>query len=211
MLARVREAAAWSEKAANHMPNAADITGIKVAYAGVGTADPYAGFEARIVPENITLLPKTTAQTTGGTAFNERVIVAKKGDSISTVLRDLGATPSDFGDFVKVLGPRGRDNGIKEGQKLRVLLAPVPGAQRLQPIRVIVATDATIEAVVALADIGIYVSVDVKNVENDVADNSEDNNDPNDTSGVRLYQSVYETALRNQIPRPIIDDLVRIG
>ena len=27
---------------------------------------------------------------------------------------------------------------------------------------------------------------------------------------MRLYQSVYETALRNQIPRPIIDELIRI-
>ena len=45
------------------------------------TADPYAGFEARIVPENITLLPKTTNETTGGNAFNERVIAVKKGDT----------------------------------------------------------------------------------------------------------------------------------
>ena len=211
VVARVRETAEWSEKAANHMPIASDITGIKVAYAGVGAAaDPYAGFEARIVPENITLLPKTASQTTGGNAFNERIILAKKGDSVSTILRDLGAAPDDIGAIIKVLGARGRDGGIKEGQKLRVLLAPVPGAQRLQPIRVIVANDANVEAVVALADIGKYVSVDVKNVDTEVADNSEDSNDPNDTSGVRLYQSVYETALRNQIPRPIIDDLIRI-
>ena len=27
---------------------------------------------------------------------------------------------------------------------------------------------------------------------------------------MRLYQSIYETALRNQMPRPVIDDLVRI-
>ena len=27
---------------------------------------------------------------------------------------------------------------------------------------------------------------------------------------MRLYQSIYETALRNQIPRPVIDDLIRI-
>ena len=109
-----------------------------------------------------------------------------------------------------MLGPRGRDGGIKEGQKLRVLLAPVPGGQRLQPIRVIVASDTSIDAVVALSDIGKYVAVDVRNVDTDVAENSEDNNDENDTSGVPLYQSVYETALRNQIPRPIIEDLVRI-
>src|SRR6185369_13530041 len=50
----------------------------------------------------------------------------------------------------------------------------------------------------------------VRNIDTEVAENSEDGNDENDTSGVRLYQSVYETALRNRIPRPIIDDLIRI-
>jgi murein DD-endopeptidase MepM/ murein hydrolase activator NlpD len=209
VMARVREAAEWSEKAAKHLPIAANITGIKLAYAGEATADPYAGFEARIVPENITLLPKTTNETTGGNAFNERVIVAKKGDSVATVLRDLGATPDEIGAIARVLGPRGRDGGIKEGQKLRVLLAPVPGGQRLQPIRVIVTSDTSIDAVVALSDMGKYVAVDVKTVGTDVAENSEET-DENDASGVTLYQSVYETALRNQIPRPIIEDLVRI-
>ena len=43
-----------------------------------------------------------------------------------------------------------------------------------------------------------------------MADDNDDNNDDDDASGVRLYQSIYETALRNQIPRPIIDELVRI-
>ena len=210
VMARVREAAEWSEKAANHLPISASITGIKLAYAGDGTVDPYAGFQARIVPENITLLPKTTTQTTGGNAINEKLIVAKKGDSVGTILRDLGAAPADIAAIVRVLGPRGADGGIKEGQKLRVLMAPVLGTQRLQPIRVIVANDSAIDAVAALADTGKYVSVDVKNIDTEVADNSEDNNDENDTSGVRLYQSVYETALRNRIPRPIIEDLIRI-
>jgi len=208
VMARVREAADWSDKAANHLPVAADITGIKLAYAGVGARDPYAGFEARIVPENITLLPKTTSQATGGNAFNERVILAKKGDSVSTILRDLGAMPDDIGAITRVLGPRGRDGGIKEGQKLRVLMTPVAGGQRLQPIRVIVASDTSIDAVAALSDTGKYVAVDVRNVDTEVAENAEDTTD--DTAGVRLYQSVYETAMRNQIPRPIIDELVRI-
>jgi murein DD-endopeptidase MepM/ murein hydrolase activator NlpD len=210
VMARVHEAAEWSEKAANHLPISASITGIKLAYAGDGNVDPYAGFEARIVPENITLLPKTTTQTTGGNAINEKLIIAKKGDSVATILRDLGAAPADIAAIVRVLGPRGADGGIREGQKLRVLMAPVLGTQRLQPIRVIVANDSTIDAVAALADTGRYVSVDVKNIDTEVADNSEDNNDESDTSGVRLYQSVYETALRNRIPRPIIEDLVRI-
>jgi murein DD-endopeptidase MepM/ murein hydrolase activator NlpD len=209
VMARVREAAEWSDKAANHLPVAANVTGIKLAYAGDGTVDPYAGFEARIVPENITLLPKTTTQTTGGNGLNEKLIVAKKGESVVSILRDLNATQPDIGAIARVLGPRSFDGGIKEGQKLRILMAPVSGGQRLQPIRVIIATDSGIDSVVALADTGKYVAVDVKNIDTEVAENSEDN-DENDTSGVRLYQSVYETALRNRIPRPIIEDLIRI-
>jgi murein DD-endopeptidase MepM/ murein hydrolase activator NlpD len=209
VIARVREAAEWSEKAANHLPVAANITGIKLAYAGDGNVDPYAGFEARIIPENITLLPKTTAQTTGGNGVNEKLVLVKKGDSVVSILRDLGATGADLNAISRVLGPRSFDGGIKEGQKLRVLLAQSADGQRLQPIRVIIAGDSGIDAVIALADTGKYVAVDVKNVDTEVADNSADD-DENDTSGVRLYQSIYETALRNRIPRPIIEDLIRI-
>ncbi len=50
----------------------------------------------------------------------------------------------------------------------------------------------------------------MKNVDTEIADASTQTDDENDTGGVRLYQSVYETALRNQIPRPIIDELIRI-
>jgi murein DD-endopeptidase MepM/ murein hydrolase activator NlpD len=209
VIARVHEAAEWSEKAANHLPVAANVTGIKLAYAGSVTADPYAGFEARVVPENITLLPKTTNEATGGNPFNEKSIVAKKGDSVASILRDLGAANDDIAALTKELGHRGRDGGLKEGQKLRVLLAPVNGSKKLQPIRVIVASDNVIDAMVALSDAGKYVQVDVKNVDTEIAANTDQNNDDNG-AGVRLYQSVYETALRNQIPRPIIDELIRI-
>jgi murein DD-endopeptidase MepM/ murein hydrolase activator NlpD len=208
VIARVREAAEWSEKAANHLPVAANITGIKLAYAGDGNVDPYAGFEARVIPENITLLPKTTTQTTGGNGANEKLVFAKKGDSVVSILRDLGATGTDLNAISRVLGPRSFDGGIKEGQKLRVLLAPAADGQRMQPIRVIIAGDSGIDAVIALSDTGKYVAVDVKNVDTEVVDNSEDNDD--DTSGVRLYQSIYETSLRNRIPRAIIEDLIRI-
>ncbi len=95
---RVRAASEWSETERQPKWRAAPtITGIKLAYAGTATADPYAGSEARVVPENITLLPKTTNQTTGGNAFNEKNVVAKKGETVASILRDLGATPDDIG------------------------------------------------------------------------------------------------------------------
>ena len=99
VLVRVREAADWMEKTARHLPVAANIGGIKLAYATEGnTNDPYAGFEARIVPENITLLPKTTNETKGGNAWNERTVAAKKGDTVTSILTELGATAEDIKD-----------------------------------------------------------------------------------------------------------------
>ncbi|MFL6930898.1 MAG: peptidoglycan DD-metalloendopeptidase family protein, partial [Xanthobacteraceae bacterium] len=208
VLARVRETADWTGSAspryalANVRPG-----GSKLAYAAEGDPDPYFGFEARIIPENITLLPKTAAQTTGGNAWNERTIAVKKGDSVASILRDLGTTAEETKAIAGALGVRGRDGGLKEGQKLRVLLTPIGAGQRLQPIRVIVASDAAIDAVVALSDTGKYVAVDVQSAETQVAETEEDDESP---GGVRLYQSVYETALRQQVPRSIIDELIRI-
>jgi murein DD-endopeptidase MepM/ murein hydrolase activator NlpD len=63
----------------------------------------------------------------------------------------------------------------------------------------------------ALSDIGKYVAVDVQSMNTvaETADNSSDD-DEDDGSGVRLYQSIYETALRNKVPASIIEDMVKI-
>jgi murein DD-endopeptidase MepM/ murein hydrolase activator NlpD len=182
-----------------------------MAYATEGAVnDPYAGFETRVVPENVTLLPKTKEQITGGNPSTERVHVVKKGDSVASVLRDQGASPEEAKAIAATLGTRGRDGGLREGQKLRILMAPGGPGQRLQPYRVIVANESTVEAVAALSDLGKYVAVDVQsmNTSSDTAENTEDDDD--DGSGVRLYQSVYETALRNKVPPNVIEDMVRI-
>ncbi|MGZ9020425.1 MAG: M23 family metallopeptidase [Rhodoplanes sp.] len=208
VVARVREAANWTGASSAQYASADFPGNVRLAYAAEGDVDPYAGFEARIIPENVTLLPKTANQATGGGAnANERVVIIKKTDSVASILRDLGATPDEIKPIAGLLGPRGRDGGLRDGQKLRVLLTPVPGGSRMQPARVILAGETGTEAVVALSDLGKYVSVDVQSAETQVAD-AEDEND--DGTGVRLYQSLYETALRNNIPRPVIEDLVRI-
>jgi murein DD-endopeptidase MepM/ murein hydrolase activator NlpD len=218
VLLRVRDASNWRGGTGVRyaLANAtADASGAqsKLAYATEGTAaDPYAGFETRVVPENVTLLPKTKDQATGGNPSNERVHIVKKGDTVTSILRDQGATPEEAKSIAATLGARGRDGGLKEGQKLRILMAPAaPGpGQRLQPYRVIVANESTVEAVAALSDLGKYVAVDVQSMNTvaEAADNSDDDDD--DGSGVRLYQSIYETALRNKVPASVIEDMVRI-
>jgi len=214
VIAQVRDVAAWTGNANRpitaSLATATDATGsTRLAYAAEGDVDPYAGFEARIVPENITLLPKSASKANAPDAWNEHAITVKKGESAQTILRDQGASADDIRALTAVLGAKGRDGGLREGQKLRILFAPDSG--RLRVVRVVVASDNAVEAVVALSDTGKYVAVDVQSLSSgssEVPDAEED--DENDTSAVRLYQSIYETALRNQIPRPVIDDLVRI-
>ena len=209
IVAKVRDVAEWASGSVRAPINAGLQPGMKLAYAAEGNLDPYVGFEARIVPENITLLPKTAPLTTGGNSWNERTLIAKKGDSVGAILqREFGATAEEIKAIAAALGPRGRDGALKDGQKLRVLVGPTEaGQQRLQAIRVILLGDSGIEAVVALSDAGKYVAVDVQHVETEVAEADEDDDNPN---AIRLYQSIYETALRNQVPRAVVDDLIRI-
>jgi murein DD-endopeptidase MepM/ murein hydrolase activator NlpD len=214
VLARVRDTANWTGGGAQSRYQVASLPsgdGTPLAYAADGTPDPYAGFETRIVPENITLLAKTATQVTGGNAWNERSVTVKKGDNISTILKDLGATPEEISAIATALGPRGRNKGLKEGQKLRILLSTTDDAEpHQQPLRVIVLGDSTIDAVVALSDMGRYVSVDVASMNTLVSDTGDEDEEEDDGKGMRLYQSIYETALRNNVPKPVIESLIRI-
>jgi len=209
VLSKVRDAANYTGSVPPKFALASINPG-RLAYPSAeAPADPYAGFEARIVPENITMLAKTAPQATGGNSGNERNIVMKKGETLGAILRDLGATPEEIKAIAAVLGPRGRDGNLKEGQKIRVLLSPVRGSQRLQPVRVTLVGETAIEAVVALSDLGKYVAVDVQSAESH-ADAAADDDDEDDGTGIRLYQSIYETALRNQVPKSVIEELIRV-
>jgi murein DD-endopeptidase MepM/ murein hydrolase activator NlpD len=211
ILADVRQVANWaSGGAVRHTLASADPNGMRLAYAPEGRTDPYAGFETRIVPENITMLPKTAARATGGSNASERAVTVKKGETIGSILTDLGANENEVKAILAVLGNHGRPGGIQEGHKLRILFSPTTAlGTRMQPVRVIVMGDAGREAVAALSDTGRYVAVDVDNVETEVTENREEEDDENGSS-VRLYQSVYETGLRNNVPRSVIDDIIRV-
>src|SRR5260370_39576661 len=119
VLAGVRDAANWTGSVPPKFTLASVNSG-KLAYAPEPPADPYAGFEARIVPENITMLAKTAAQVTGGNSWNERSIVMKKGETLSAILRDLGAIPEEIKAIAAAPRPPGRGGKVQERHKIRV-------------------------------------------------------------------------------------------
>jgi murein DD-endopeptidase MepM/ murein hydrolase activator NlpD len=188
-------------------PATPDRTGsLRLGYASDNQPDPYLGFEARIVPMNVTLLGKT--QASAARDDNEHVVVAKKSDTVGSILHDLGAAPDQIQQILAVLGPQA-SGPLKEGQRLRILLAP-PSVGRVLPLRVIVEDNAAIENAAALSDTGDYVPVDIHNVDTEVADQNQKTDADVPDGGATLYQSLYETALRNNIPQSVVDEMVGI-
>jgi murein DD-endopeptidase MepM/ murein hydrolase activator NlpD len=206
IVARVRDVASKSVANSPLLANADSnaTPGIRFNYAAEGDTDPYTGFEARVVPENITLLPKTSSNA----EWSEHLVIVKKSETVGSILRELGCMPDEIKNVLAVLGARGREGGVKEGQKLRVLTAAA-GLGRMEPLRIIISGDGGIEAAVALSDTGKYVPVDIRNVDAGATEGAEETTEDDD-SGVRLYQSIYETALRNNVPNAVIEEMIRI-
>jgi hypothetical protein len=110
IIARVRDTANWTgSTTARYLVASLPPGGAPLAYAADGTPDPYAGFETRIVPENITMLPKTANQVTGGNAWNERSVTVKKGENIAAIV-GIGASLEDIAAIVS-RSTGGRVNG----------------------------------------------------------------------------------------------------
>ncbi len=206
VMARVRDIAKDAGLGGSVLAGAGGAAAMKLAGGSDGESDPYLGFEARIVPMNVTLLPKT--QPSAESDPNERIITAKKGDTVGSVLHDVGATPGEIKQILAVLDLQAGSE-LKDGDRVSVLLAP-PDLGHVLPERVMVEGNSAIEAAAALSDNGTYVPVDIRNIDSDVTEQDEDQSAQQPESGITLYQSLYETALRNGVPRPVINEMVRI-
>jgi murein DD-endopeptidase MepM/ murein hydrolase activator NlpD len=169
----------------------------------------FSSIQVRMVPENVTVAPKADAQARRDS--EESLAVVRRNETLEDILKEAGANRDQIRRISSALALR---RGLAEGQRLKILFTePETGDQKLQVARLSVYNDETIEATVALADSGEYVQVartDGQTAAPRKPVSSEDDEDEEETGGLRLYNSFYETALKQEIPRSVIDDLVRI-
>ena len=177
-----------------------------------GDAAPSAAFraiEVRVVPENVSTATKGGAGSSG--SFVERTVTPRRGDSFEQVLVSNGASGDDARAALAVLGSRASQP--LDGAQVRVLLAPAqrPG-EPSRLARVTLITERGIEAIAAVNDRGTFVSVappPLDAPQTPQPQPSEDD-DEEEAGGVPLYNSLYETALKQELPRAVVDELVRI-
>jgi murein DD-endopeptidase MepM/ murein hydrolase activator NlpD len=158
------------------------------------------------IAENMMVVQKTTVETKGGNDWNEKTIVAKKGDNLALILKELGAQAEPTRLLIAAFN-RGRDGNLKEGLRIRVLMTSAPTGG-IQPLRVSIFNDTAHEGTVALSDMGRYVSV-AEPRDMQIAKNGPNEDDEEDGK-MRLYNAIYETALRNNVPAHIIEALIKV-
>jgi murein DD-endopeptidase MepM/ murein hydrolase activator NlpD len=181
---------------------ASPVAGQALGYAPVSSA--FSRLEVRMVEENVTVIPKKDAAAVQE-ATEEKVATAARGQTIEQIVRANGGTPQQARGVSAAL----KDKALNDGQRLRLLFAIIqPGAPR-QLVRVTIYGDEQIEGIAALDDLrGAFVSVAPPQAEaSSTADDDEDE-EPRNT--LALYNSIYETLLKNEVPRAVVDDIVRI-
>jgi murein DD-endopeptidase MepM/ murein hydrolase activator NlpD len=169
------------------------------------TTTPFSQIEVRMVPENVTIVPRAPA--VQPTEMQERLVVIRHGETLEDALQAAGVGPQSIAGIVAAFAPKTGEPAVPEGRRLKLLMADLDGSgHNMSLARISVYNDETLETTVALTDRGDYVRVEDSETE---AKNTTDSDD-NDDSGMQLYNSFYETGLKQNIPRPIIDELVRI-
>jgi murein DD-endopeptidase MepM/ murein hydrolase activator NlpD len=209
VLMRVREHLEMTSKnpAAASIPAQGFTLGSALSYATEGNIrnilEPL-----QAVAENMMVVQKTTPETKGGNDWTERTVVAKRGDTLASILRELGAQPDPARALINAFG-RGRDGNLKEGLRIRVLMTPAPTGG-IQPLRVSIFNDNGHEGTVALSDMGRYVSVAEPRDMQMAKVNPQESDDEDAAGKMRLYNAIYETALRNNVPAHIIEALIKV-
>jgi len=188
----------------------ADPLGV-LSYAAPGSGfgrSPFASIEVRMVPENVTVVPRAPTPP-GGASSDEKLVVMHEGESLENLLLVSGVARSNIPDLVAALGaPRGTQP-IQDGRRIKLLFADTDAPNPMKVLaRLSVYNGETPETTVALGDDGAYVRT--AGEEEAAARPQSSGDDDDDANAMRLYNALYETALKQDIPKPIIDDLVRI-
>ena len=120
---------------------------------------PFNSIEVRVIPENVTTLPKLEPRA-ADSLFEERDVALKRNEGFEAALKANGATEAQIGGIVNALGGRPKTAALVEGQRMRILVGPGlrPGEPR-QIMRVILFGERGVEAIAAMNDRSAFVSV----------------------------------------------------
>ena len=172
----------------------------------------FSNIRVTVAPENVTTIPMRVTKGPDAPPPAEKFMLARKNDTFEQLLMANGVPQPEARNAFASIAPRLKDGTIRDGQKLKILTTtPDTKASPVNLLRAIVYDEDRALAVLVKNDRGQFVSIAPPASQQPVAAPAPKPNDADDESGgVSLYQSLFETGFRNDIPRPIIDQLLRV-
>jgi murein DD-endopeptidase MepM/ murein hydrolase activator NlpD len=173
-----------------------------LSYAAAGSVNanaPFASIEVKMVPENVT----DVAMTPAPAESRERLAQLRRGESFEELLRANGASKDAADAILAAFGVKHGESPVAEGQKIILQYDDAEPAKPATIARVSVYADEQLKSTIAINDEGAYVPVTLPRA------NAQRNDADADNGGLSLYESFYETALKQGLPKPIISEMVR--
>jgi murein DD-endopeptidase MepM/ murein hydrolase activator NlpD len=183
-----------------------------IAVPGVGSGS---AMELRITDVNMSYFAKSDQEHGGvdaGNGVQDKMINLSSADSLRSVLRDNQADDKMIADIVRAISARVDAKLVDGSYRVRLGLAKIDNSGSLKPARVSIYNQGSHVVTVALSDEGdnfvIAQEPDFDDA-NRVADEEEEAlADADDVP--TLYTALYQTALENQVPEPMIRDLIQM-
>ncbi len=184
------------------------IQGLDPPAPGIG----FSTMEVTFLPENESRHVKAApVERAGGPQEpDEKLATIRRGETIEQILRANGASPVEARSAVAALGARLRDTPPREGQRLRLLFGQADRGPR-PLLRAMLYDGEVIVAIAAVNDRRDFVSVTPPVQEVAAKAAGEEDEEESGGTGLRLYESLYETGFKHDIPRTVIDQIVKVA
>lgn len=177
------------------------------AVAGLGPPgkEPFTRLVVRMVPENVTVLPRLEAALARN-QVEQRALTIRPEENIEAMFRTFGMTPSQTRDIVRNL-VRGAQQ-IEAGRRLKLVFQSLAPGQAKALVRVDLYNEEVRIGSVGRKDDGVFVPIESPKAAPAAPKASDDDSDQE--GGFTLFQSLHETARKHAIPKQMIDDMVRV-
>ncbi|MFN4009762.1 MAG: M23 family metallopeptidase [Pannonibacter sp.] len=170
----------------------------------------FSRLQVRITQENVSFVSKQEDDTLPS-GLEEKIVPVFADMDFKDLLVDNEANDVEAESILAAFRHGAGVVEVKEGDRLRIAMAPDPNEEgRMRPERISIYTETDHKATVARADTGTFVVTDAP--ADDLADAFAETGPQESTpsgSVPSLYEGVYQTALEQEIPEPMIGELVR--
>lgn len=163
----------------------------------------------RVVPENFSIIGKVEDEPSAPTDGLDEVIVAlREGDTLGSVLVNNGAREGAVAPVEAAFETFLNTTQMREGHRLRIAMAPADeSGETFDPIRVSLYDQRSHLLTIALTESGRYQVDEEPRI---VDFNAFAAVEQEAQGSARIYSSIYETALANDMSMDIANELIQI-